>query len=307
MAAMLAPAAGRGLERSCDAGSSDWIRTWSAAGGIELLAAWFSGRAYGRHRHDTYALCLTDGGAQHFDYRGVAEVSTKGEVIVLHPDEPHDGHAGGAGGFGYRAIYVDPARIADALRAICGRRVPLPFCRAPVRRDRALASAIRAAFDAPEPLAVDDVLARLAEALMDADPSIRAMLPAPRLDLASLDRGRRFLDAEKLRAVRSSELEAVTGLTRYELARQFRRAFGTSPYRYLTMRRLDFARARLRAGGGLADLALEAGFADQAHFTRVFKAAYGLTPGRYRRLLGSACPFPFPFARKSEDGEDGST
>jgi AraC-like DNA-binding protein len=153
-----------------------------------------------------------------------------------------------------------------------------------------LASAIRAAFDAPEPLAVDAVLASLAEALMDADPSIRAMLPAARLDLASLGRARQFLDAEKLRAVRSSELEAVTGLTRYELARQFRKAFGTSPYRYLTMRRLDFARARLPAGGGLADLAAEAGFADQAHFTRAFKAAYGLTPGRYRMLAGRAPP-----------------
>jgi AraC-like DNA-binding protein len=34
----------------------------------------------------------------------------------------------------------------------------------------------------------------------------------------------------------------------------------------------------------LVEVALTAGFADQAHFTRVFSSAYGLTPGRYRRL-----------------------
>jgi AraC-like DNA-binding protein len=50
------------------------------------------------------------------------------------------------------------------------------------------------------------------------------------------------------------------------------------------MRRLDFARGRLRDGVPLAELALSAGFADQAHFTRMFRSAYGMTPGRYARL-----------------------
>jgi len=50
------------------------------------------------------------------------------------------------------------------------------------------------------------------------------------------------------------------------------------------MRRLDFARSQLRGGRALAELALTAGFADQAHFTRMFRSAYGVTPGRYARL-----------------------
>jgi AraC-like DNA-binding protein len=52
------------------------------------------------------------------------------------------------------------------------------------------------------------------------------------------------------------------------------------------MRRLDFARTQLRNGMPLAELALVAGFADQAHFTRMFRSAYGITPGRYIRLQG---------------------
>jgi len=84
--------------------------------------------------------------------------------------------------------------------------------------------------------------------------------------------------------IRSSELEEVTGLTRYDLARQFRSAFGTSPYRYSLMRRLDRARASLRGNRSLADVALAAGFADQAHLTRMFKAVFGVSPARYRTL-----------------------
>jgi AraC-like DNA-binding protein len=84
--------------------------------------------------------------------------------------------------------------------------------------------------------------------------------------------------------VHSAELESVTGLTRYDLARQFRHMFGTSPYRYLLMRRLDFARELIHQQRSLVDVACDAGFADQAHFTRVFRSAFGLTPARYRAL-----------------------
>jgi AraC-like DNA-binding protein len=90
--------------------------------------------------------------------------------------------------------------------------------------------------------------------------------------------------------IRSSELEEVTGLTRYELARQFRSAIGTSPYRYSLMRRLDCARAQLRWNRSLADVALAAGFADQAHLSRMFKHAFGVTPARYRALEANRTP-----------------
>jgi hypothetical protein len=40
---------------------------------------------------------------------------TAGRVIVIHPDEAHDGHAGAPGGFVYRMLYVDPALIGAAL------------------------------------------------------------------------------------------------------------------------------------------------------------------------------------------------
>ncbi len=53
------------------------------------------------------------------------------------------------------------------------------------------------------------------------------------------------------------------------------------------MRRLDGAREQIRDGRSLAEVACDAGFSDQAHFTRVFKSAVGLTPGRYRALSQS--------------------
>jgi AraC-like DNA-binding protein len=161
----------------------------------------------------------------------------------------------------------------------------LPFLREPVTANQKLADAIEAAFrHGTEPLAIDDLIVRLAEALLEGDQSCGAGATPIRLDSGAIARAREFLDAETTRVVRSSELEAVTGLTRYDLARQFRAAFGTSPYRYSLMRRLDGAWAQLRRDRSLADVALAAGFADQPHLSRMFKAAFGITPARYREL-----------------------
>ena len=82
--------AGQGLERSCQSDGS-WIASARPSGGVELFRAWFAGKAYDTHRHDTYAVGLTDSGVQMFDYRGAGRASTAGQVVVLHPDEPHDG------------------------------------------------------------------------------------------------------------------------------------------------------------------------------------------------------------------------
>jgi AraC-like DNA-binding protein len=76
-------------------------------------------------------------------------------------------------------------------------------------------------------------------------------------------------------------------LNRFDLARQFRAVVGTSPYRYSLLRRLAQGRDQIARGRPLVDVALVAGFADQAHFTRMFAAAFGFTPGQYRALAAA--------------------
>jgi AraC-like DNA-binding protein len=282
MAPIMDRSDGGSLEGLCSEG--DWVRAQGPIDGIELLRARFSGPAFARHRHDTYAIGVTEAGVQTFDYRGRVERSHPGEVFVLHPDEMHDGRPGTDSGFGYRLIYVDPARIASAATVLTGRPATLPFVREPVIHNPPLGHAVNAAFQSGlEPLALDDVVLRLTEGLLQADPNTHKAGVPRRVDHAALAQGRAFLDSRRA-TVRSAELEAVTGLSRYELARQFRSLYGTSPHRYSLMRRLAFARSLLDEGKPLAELAMTAGFADQAHFTRIFRSAFGLTPGRYTRL-----------------------
>lgn len=162
MTGMVERSAGLGLERpSNDAGRCrpDRVVGIGPVAGVELVEAWFGGRAHARHRHDTYAIGVTDAGVQAFGYRGAACVGTPGQVVVLHPDEAHDGGAGTPDGIGYRMVHVEPSRIAAAALAIRGHAVPLPFLREAVSGNAVFHAAVDGAFAAfpapPEPLAVD--------------------------------------------------------------------------------------------------------------------------------------------------------
>jgi AraC family transcriptional regulator len=81
------------------------------------------------------------------------------------------------------------------------------------------------------------------------------------------------------------ELAAEAGVHPGHLARAFRQAFGVTVCEYSRSLRLDWAAARLEDDAPLAQVALEAGFADQSHLTRAFRRHLGVTPGRYRELL----------------------
>ena len=103
-------------------------------------------------------------------------------------------------------------------------------------------------------------------------------------DYLAARRARDYLQAHCTRAVTLVELEVATGRDRWSLSHDFRVFYGTSPYRYLTMRRLDMVRRLLLTGTTLAHAATAAGFADQSHMNRHFLKAYGLTPGRWLRF-----------------------
>jgi AraC-like DNA-binding protein len=260
----------------------DQIRFDEPHAGLQRLAARFGGHAYSMHRHETYGVGLTLRGVQAFHYRGVRQASRAGQVMVLHPDEAHDGHAGVADGFTYSMLYVDPGAVSAALDG-----TPPPFVPEAVAEDPSLAGLLREAFaEFPrtlEPLAIDAIVGRLAEGLAArADSGARP--PRGTTAHRAAGRVRDFLAAEAPRTIASEELEAVSGLDRFALARHFRATYGTSPHRFQIGQRLARARTLIAQGISLSETASATGFADQSHLTRHFSARFGLTPGRWAAL-----------------------
>jgi AraC-like DNA-binding protein len=81
-----------------------------------------------------------------------------------------------------------------------------------------------------------------------------------------------------------SRLSEVAGLSPFHLSREFKRATGETLHRFVMGRRLERARDALRSGATpIAQIALDLGFADQSHLTRLFRLRFGTTPAAFAR------------------------
>ena len=104
-------------------------------------------------------------------------------------------------------------------------------------------------------------------------------VPASR---AGLRLARDYLADNFAEEIGLEELADISGLSRAHLIRSFRKEYFITPHAFQTDIRIRQARRMLRSGMSPADTALNCGFADQAHFTRHFKARTGVTPAAFR-------------------------
>ncbi|HSR66330.1 MAG TPA: AraC family transcriptional regulator [Acidobacteriota bacterium] len=99
-----------------------------------------------------------------------------------------------------------------------------------------------------------------------------------------LKQAREILESRLGERVKLGEVARQVDVHPVYLCDQFRRFYRSTPGEFLRRRRVERAGRQLRESGRpLAQIALENGFSDQSHFTRVFREQTGLTPGDYRR------------------------
>jgi AraC-like DNA-binding protein len=145
---------------------------------------------------------------------------------------------------------------------------------------------------------VRDVLPKAAELgarVYEAHSAARAVAAAATWTAKELA-ARTEVDAVVERAVRSiasdggarsiAEIDVWRGRSRARFGAAFRDAVGVSPKRFARIMRFDRSLRLLTAGGGsLGDVALDAGYYDQAHFSSEFRTHAGLTPRAYLHAL----------------------
>lgn len=86
-------------------------------------------------------------------------------------------------------------------------------------------------------------------------------------------------------ALTLERLAREVGVSRYHFIRTFTQKMCLTPHAYIVQQRLLYARALMRTGQALAEIAPLAGFTDQSHFSKAFSRHYGLAPGRYLKSL----------------------
>jgi AraC-like DNA-binding protein len=108
-------------------------------------------------------------------------------------------------------------------------------------------------------------------------------------DLARLRRVRDRIDREYAQPLDVEALARGVHMSAGHLSRQFRLAYGESPYSYLMTRRIERAMALLRRGGlSVTDVCFEVGCASLGTFSTRFTELVGMSPSAYRRQEADA-------------------
>jgi AraC-like DNA-binding protein len=211
-----------------------------------------------------------------------------GDVISTNPGEVHDGRPLGHPTRRWSIVHID----VETMSRLIGRdgRAPALAIRHPVMQDSALTRSLRRLFSRLErwnserrgatgALACEEALVQACVQLMERHGSTRGTTPVPS---ERLERVRERL-ADQSRVPSLADLATMTGLSRYQVLRRFEQAYGIPPHTWVLRQRAERARLLIRAGRTLAAAALECGFADQSHMTRVFVRQFGFTPGAWQK------------------------
>lgn len=273
--------------------SEEERRYWriQAGCGTELFRADFHQHAYARHVHDRYAIGVITRGAEAFHYRGGVHIAAAGQVVVLNPDEVHDGMGADAQGWAYRMSYVPP----EAFLAIenDGTALP-PFFATPVLTDPPFAASflrLHKMLDTGEAsrLAQDSLLVTTLAQLAGRHASGSRQPQPARRESRAVALVRRYIDSHYAENISLEQLAAMAGLTPLYLIKAFGRAVGLPPHAYQTQCRVLAATRALRGGQSVAVVAQECGFADQSHLTRTFRRSVGVPPGAFRAGMFKHC------------------
>lgn len=99
------------------------------------------------------------------------------------------------------------------------------------------------------------------------------------------------IEANLGESIRNKDLAALARVSTFHFNVAFRNSVGRPPHEYLIQRRIERAQGlMLSTDTPLSEIAIECGFADQAHFTRQFRSVCGETPAAWRRARANPRP-----------------
>lgn len=253
---------------------------------LDIEAYRFRGllQKFPNHFHEYYVIGFIESGARKMTCRNQEYILGGGDIVLFEPlathtCEPLDGQA-----LDYRCLNIKNSVMARLVAEITGSS-RLPRFSEPVLYRSEQVSILQALhqmiMDKTEGFCKEEHLYFLIGQLL-AQPKAGTVLATA---AGAVQIAVEYLEQHYAEGISLDELAALSGSNKYSLLRGFTKAKGITPYRYLQALRISAAKKMLEAGTQPLETALTVGFADQSHFTNVFKECIGLTPGQYRAIF----------------------
>ena len=261
---------------------------------------------YTRHAHEHFSIGAITTGRSYYHYGADTFQIRAGTVVLMNPGDVHACNPIRNQAWSYHMLYLDTPWLTD-LQHQLGFSTDQGYRRfnTPYTRDAVLYSGLLALYR----LLVDEQadLLQKQSALVSYFTEVQQRLNPSNTPLREvnhkLERAAEYIRAHCTEALKLEDICHAAELSPSYLIRAFKQYYGLTPHAFLVNRRIQFARTQLRNGQLIAEVALAAGFADQAHFQRTFKQHFAATPGQYRAVLKPAADNPhWPPATRPSSG-----
>lgn len=263
---------------------------------IDFAHFTLSHHCFPRHFHDHYVIEWVISGSDVFYCNGSNYVAQQDQLILINPGEVHTGSTVADQSLSYFSLYPSEKelqRVAESMD-IC---LPRHFnFQQSILREPALSEKFRLLFQS---LCTDSNPLEREEIFLDC----MYKLLAASIGKATLNHNDSYKDqrvkllVEFLRncfkeEITLQQMGELVRLNPFHLVRVFKKATGVSPYEYVLILRMEYAKQLLRSGSRVQDAALASGFYDTSHFNRLFRKMAAVTPkfflsskGQYRTIF----------------------
>ena len=238
---------------------------------------------YEKHSHARFSIGAILAGESSYLHGDVIHRVTAGSLVLVNPQQAHACNPIRAQAWSYYMFYVDAGWLAALQGAVNFQPFSVHLSRDQHLFDGLLKLYSKLHTDSPAEVktqAAEQYFSDLYQRLRGHASAFPMTVAAPEL-ARKLQRAADYIDTHFQSDLNIADICAYAGLSASYLFRSFSRHYGMSPHAYLINRRVQFAQTRLQQGQPIADVALEAGFADQAHLQRMFKRLLAATPGQY--------------------------
>ena len=240
---------------------------------------------YAKHAHETFSIGIVTNGRCTYLNGKTRERIGAGSVVVMNPGDAHACNPSHDDLWSYRMLYVDVPWLIGMQQdlGISLNHHLRPFSTTLTTQPE-LYAGLHRLYDVLTDQQAEH-LQKHSAALTFMTAVHQALSPAPALPLRGhrgLARAAEFMRHNHARALTLDQICSAANLSPSYLIRAFKDKYGLTPHAYLTNWRIEFSRSQLRRGRPIAEVALAAGFSDQAHLQRSFRKLVAATPGQYR-------------------------
>lgn len=264
--------------------NKDQVRAWKhEEHDLLFLSAVYRRQVFPKHFHHGYVIGINTCGAHKSTYQGGTWTIPPGKITVICPGEIHTGISAGTKPWTYRAIYPS-VTLLKKMAGVDDSNDDYPVFHAPVIADLELYNlfiALHIGFEnRSEDVLIESLLSEFMFKLVDRHSSVKKLHPFS-CETKIIKTAIEYMHDSFSEPISIDTLSSLVGLSKFYFICLFKSHTGMTPHAFINNLKVRKAKELLNRKQSLTRIANDLGFADQAHFTKIFRQISGVTPGTY--------------------------